>query len=229
MRNKLVMILTIMLAIIGFNGGMIVNAAEQNPAFEITDDYIIIEHVKYVFKDNKINYNNLEYELIDDNLLVAYDSEGIPNLLSIPTEEYRIKDEERIAELNASVGLLVNGSSAIPSSTVNLPYTKKLSSSQWSVTTPAGNVNIPGQKFYKVLSLKITGLSSSKSKKFDVRGIYGDISGNWYDLPAYSNYDFGVKNIVKWQNFTSTRYAKLIFGSLSGQTGYTYTMNRGTV
>lgn len=71
--------------------GCIVNATEQNPAFEITNDYIIIEHVKYVFKDNKINYNNLEYELIDDNLLVAYDSEGIPNLLSIPTEENRIK------------------------------------------------------------------------------------------------------------------------------------------
>lgn len=209
--------------------GCIVNATEQNPAFEITNDYIIIEHVKYVFKDNKINYNNLEYELIDDNLLVAYDSEGIPNLLSIPTEENRIKDEEKIAELNASVGLTANESRAIPSSTVNLPYTKKLSSSQWSVTTPAANVNIPGKKFYKVLSLKITGLSNSKSKKIDVRGIFGDVSGNWYDLTTYSNHDFGVKNIVKWQNFTSTRYAKLIFCSLSGQTGYTYTMNRGTI
>lgn len=222
-------ILTLMLSITCLNGKSIVTAtSEQNPTFKITDNYIIIEHTKYIFKNNKIYYNDLEYELIDDNLLVAYDTDGILNLLSIPTEENRIKDKEILNELNSSVGLSINGIRAIPSSTVNLPYTKKTSSSQWSVTTPAANVNVPGKTFYKILSLKITGLSSSKSKKFDVHGIYGDVSGNWYDLPDYSNYDFGTKNIVKWQNFTSTRYAKLVFGSLSGQTGYTYTINRAT-
>ena len=43
-------ILTLMLSITCLNGKSIVTAtSEQNPTFKITDDYIIIEHIKIHF------------------------------------------------------------------------------------------------------------------------------------------------------------------------------------
>lgn len=229
MKKKLVIVLTLVLTMLGANNGMVVRASEDDPAFLITDEYVIIEHVRYAIDNKKVNYNELEYEQIDKNLFVAYDAEGIPNAFSLPLEENRIKDKERIRELDNLVGISSDGTRALPSSTVNPPYTRTLSSTQWSVTTPAVNVNVPGGNFYRVLSLKITGLAWNASKVFSVHGIYGDISGNWYDLPKFLNHSFATNNTVKWQNFTSTRYAILTFGNLAGETGYTYTVNRSAI
>ena len=229
MKKKLVIVLTLVLTMLCSNNGMVVRASEDDPAFLITDEYVIIEHVRYAIDNKKISYNGLEYEQIDENLFVTYDTEGTLNAFSLPLEENRIKDKERIRELDNLVGISSDGTRALPSSTVNPPYTRTLSSSQWSVTTPAVNVNVPGGKFYRVLSLKITGLAWNASKVFSVHGIYGDISGNWYDLPKFLNHSFATNNTVKWQNFTSTRYAILTFGNLAGETGYTYTVNRSAI
>lgn len=223
MKNKLIVILSIMIAILSTSN---CTKAMEDVSFLITDDYVIIEHVKYAIIDNKFNYNGLEYEKVEDNLYVAYDEKGIPNIISLPTEEYRITDEKVIEELNNSVGITDEVTRLIPSSTVNLPYTK--TSDSWLVTTPAVNVNVPGGNFYRVLSLKITGLAWNASKIFDVHGIYGDVLGNWYDLPTFKNHNFGTSNTVKWLNYSSTRYAKLIFGNLANENGFTYTVNRST-
>lgn len=214
--------------ILCINSGLAVKALENDPAFLNTDEYLIIEHKKYELIDNKIHYNGLEYELIDENLLVAYDLEGIANILSLPLEKYRIKDKEKMNELNNSVASSDDRQKAIPSSTVNLPYTKKLADNVSSVISPTVNVNVPGSTFYRVLSLKITGLVWNAPKNFDVRGIHGDVAENWYDLPIFRNHNFGTNNTVKWQNFTSTRCVTLIFCNLAGETGYTYTINRST-
>lgn len=229
MKKKIVIVLALLLTFLSSTSGMSVKASEDNPAFLITDEYIIIEHVKYKMMDNKINYNGLVYELNEDDLLVAYDADGTPNIISLPVEKFKITDEERIKELNKMVGISSDGTRDLPSYTVNPPYTKKLGSTQWSETSPYVNVNVPGQTYYRVLSLKITGLAWNASKKFDVHGIYGDISGNWYDLTKFRNYDFGLNNTIKWQNFSSTRYAALVFGNLAGETGYTYTINRSSI
>ncbi|MEF9962021.1 MAG: hypothetical protein RR945_03215 [Erysipelotrichaceae bacterium] len=228
MKKRLVMILTLTFAIFVMSNASGIKAMENNPAFFVADEYVIIEHSKYDLVNNKIIYNGLEYELIDSGVFEAYDDEGILNILSLPIEDNRITDKERIKELNEQVGISSDGNRSLPSSTVNAPYTRTLPNNQWSVTTPAVNINIPGQTYYRVLSLKVTGLAWNASKKFSVHGIWGDIAGDWYDLPKFLNHDFGLNNTVKWQNFSTTRYAILTFGSLAGETGYTYTINKST-
>lgn len=229
MKKKLIISVSLLFTILLNAFPVSVKAFQYEPEFLITNEYVIIEYEKYDLVDNKINYNNRVYELIDDNFFVSYDCDGTKNILTLPLENNKIKDKTRIKQLNDLVGINPNSQRAIPSTTVNPPYTKTLANDQWIETSPAVNVNMPGKPFYKVLSLKITGLAWNASKIFDVYGIYGDSAGNWYDLPSLKNHNFGSNNIVKWNNFSSTRYAILTFGNISGETGYTYTINRSTI
>lgn len=221
MKKKLVIALTLMLTIFSLN----IKASEDDPAYLITDEYIIIEHVKYDLVDNKIKYMGLDFEL-EDSVLVAYDAEGVPNILVLPVEQNRIKDEETIRELNSQVGISANKTRAIPTYTVNLPYSKTLSNSQWSDTTPAININVPGKTEIPYTYLSVSGLAWNANKHFSVGHTTGDFAGNWYSQPFKNDHNFGAVNKLIFINTTATRYAIYTLGNLGGETGYTYSFTK---
>ncbi|MGB4984659.1 MAG: hypothetical protein WBO70_02660 [Erysipelotrichaceae bacterium] len=67
------------------------------------------------------------------------------------------------------------------------------------------------------------------TKIFKVNGLYGDVAGNWYELPTVNNHDFGNVDTIRYLNYTSTRYIKFFIACLYGEPGFTYTINRGLV
>lgn len=211
----------IVITISTITGGKNIKAVEENPAYLITNDYIIIDHVKYDLVNNRINYLGLEFEL-NEGTLTAYDSEGVENIIVLPVEQNKITDEKTIEELNAMVGLSNEKLRALPSKTVNLPYKHTLSNNQWCDTTPAININIPGKTEIPITNLKITGMAWNANKHFSIGWSTGDVNGNWYGQKFINDYDFRIVNLRRFVNMTATRYEIFTLGNLAGETGYTY-------
>lgn len=122
MKKKFILALTLIIMVFAISDGKAIKA-DSDPAFLITENYIIIDHVKYDLVDNKISYKGLDFELIDA-ALVAYDEDEAANIFVLPVEQNRIKDKEKINELNALVGDSNITTRSIPTSTVNPPYTR---------------------------------------------------------------------------------------------------------
>lgn len=123
MKRKFMFFLTFLLTIFMVSSGESIKATENDPAYMITDDYVIIDHVRYELNENKIHYMGLDFEL-KDGTLIAHDAEGVESIMVLPVKENRITDKETIAKLNAMVGVSDSKTRAIPSNTVNLDYKK---------------------------------------------------------------------------------------------------------
>lgn len=217
MKKKLIWVMVVSLLTFGVGSGNSIKAAE-GPAFLIAEDYVIINYEKYDLVDNKVTYDGLDFELIDGSL-VAYDAEGVANIIPLPVEENKITDEELLAELN-SQNLDGYNRSFTPSNAVYPPYTKTIPAGQWNTQSPY--VHLKGGYTY----LTITKMPASSDKHFTVTFLWGDLAGDWYRHDPHVNYDFGgVKNYIKYLMLTSTRYGIFTLGNLYGAPGYTYTVS----
>lgn len=218
MKKKIGLIVTLVLALLCSSSN--ISAMENNPAFLIADDYIIIDYKKYDLVDNKVIYNGIEYVLEDFNL-VSYDADGHETILLLPVEENRIKDEKLIQELNRQVGISSDGATTLSVSAVNCPYFEIVPAGQWNAETPFINVNAPGTTPVAFTHLTIKDIGSTK-KIFTVTGIWGDIGGDWYSLDAHKEQDFSKKYYITYGHISTLRYFKFFIGSLYGTPGFTY-------
>lgn len=212
-----------MLMLVSSNIG--VNAMERNPAFFLAEDYVIIDYVKYNLVNNKVFYNGLEYELIDATLM-AYDANGVPNVIVLPVEQNMIKDDERIRELNRSIGLNARGS--VPTKTVPLPFSATVAKGGWFAQSPYVRVNLPEQEFMKFTYITISNMPVSARKDFKFSMVYCDVFGNWYDS-EYWNRNLSVLNYIKIQNYTTLAYASFGIACLYGEPGFTYRITKGKI
>lgn len=226
MRKNIFISLIAILALFSVCGGGSIQALEDNPAYLISDDYIIIDHVKYDLVNNKINYYGLEYELIEGSL-VAYDEQGVPNVIVLPVEENKITDEDEIRELNSKIGKSDVNTRAVPTNPKNLPYSANVSAGNWYVETPA--VKIIDGTAYRVTKITLSNFSSSAVKRFSVVFRYCDALGNWYKSEQVNDYNFGKVNYLRFQNLSTTRYGMFALGSLYDEPSYKYTISRSKI
>lgn len=223
MKKNIFTILIVILTIFSVSSGVAVQALENSPAYFISENYVIIDYVKYNLINNKINYNGLEYELVDASLL-AYDAQGVPNIIVLPVEENRITDETEIRELNSKIGIPSINTRAVPTNAKNLPYSATVPSGQWYVETPA--VKIVDPTAYRVTKLTLSNFPSLVTKRFSVSFRYCDSLGNWYIHSQVNDHDFGKVNYIRFQNLSTTRYGIFHIGSLYGEPTYKYTISR---
>ncbi len=221
MKKIVSMLMLVLTVAIGNNVTVI--KAEQN-AYEIGDDYVIIDYEKYDLIDNKITFEGKECELINNNL-IGLDDEGVVTVIPLPVKENMLSNKEKEKILQEQAESIANNLMRIESRATSLPYSKTIPSGQRNAQTPKFDINIPGKTFYRYTYLTITKMPLLSSKNFSVAFIYSDIAGNWYDQTFYTNYNFGSKSYIKYLNLTTTRYGIISMTSLNSSSGYTYTIS----
>lgn len=212
MKKRLIWVMVLSFLMFGVISGENVHAS-QGPAFLIEEDYVIINYERYELVDNKIFFDGLEYELIDNNF-ISYDEENVTNVLLMPVPENQITDKAVLARLN---GQIHNDTKAIPSNIVATPYTKVVPAGEWNSQTPY--LTMKGG--YTILRLDSM---PQANKVFSVHLGWCDIAGDWYTYPPINNYDFSVKNFIQFSKFSSAVCGQFILGDLYGTPGYKYTI-----
>lgn len=212
MKKRLIWVMVLSLLMIGAISGETVHASE-GPAFLIEEDYVLINYERYELVDNKIFFDGLEYELIENNF-ISYDKENVLNVLLMPVLENQITDKAVLARLK---GQIYNDTKAIPSTIVATPYTKVVPAGVWSSQTPY--LNMKGG--YTILRLDSM---PQVNKLFNVNLIWCDKVGDWYTYPAITNYDFAKKNFIQFSKFSTAVCGQFILGNLYGTPGYKYSV-----
>lgn len=109
MKKRSIWVMVLSFLMFGAISGKNVHASE-GPAFLIEEDHVIINYERYELVDNKIFFDGLEYELIDNNF-ISYDKENVIDVLLMPVPENQITDKAVLARLN---GQIHNNTKAIP-------------------------------------------------------------------------------------------------------------------
>lgn len=144
----------------------------------------------------------------------------------MPVEQNLIKDEQKIKELNHSLGKDARGN--VPSNSVPLPYSATVAKGGWSAESPYVRINLPGQEFRAYTYVTITNMPLTARKDFKFGYLYCDAVGNWYDTEYWTK-NLSEINYLKVQNFTTTAYAKFFIACLYGEPGFTYKTTKSNV
>lgn len=198
-------------------------AAESQPEFAITDEFVIINSVSYKIHNNTIQYNGETYEVEENYTLSKYDENGRKIICILPVEQNRVTDPVEIAQLNAAVAELEENSTSaysFPSSHVSLPYSANVPKGQYMTITPAFKM-IESQFSYKT-KLKLTNFPLLADRRFHIIFSTCDPTGNWTSV-TIPMHDFLVDNVIAYQNLSSMRYGRFSITNLYGDPSPSYT------
>lgn len=187
-------------------------ANEEQPAFEVTDDHVVIDSVAYELVNNTIQYDGMTFELRGYSLY-SIDTDGSLVVMILPVEQNQVTDPEKIAQLNAGL----KATKDVPSNPESLPYTADVKKGTSSVTTPYFEIN--PSKYYYYTMLSITDVSP-KTTKFSAYFSCCDMLGKWYSDEEHMDWDFSKP--LKVLNMSTTRYGGFIIESPSSKPSYTY-------
>lgn len=184
---------------------------------EITNDYVIIDGVKYVVVDNKVEYNGNVYEL-SNGKLERFDKEGNLIVLALPTKDNKITNPQLIEELNKKLNSESALNLGIPTEYVTLPYGAYVPEGQWNTVTPT--FQIPTNPFYYGINLELSNLPLFSDKRYQIIYSYCDLLGEWYSVTEY--YDFSLSSRIRFENYSSNRYGFFSITNLYGNPSPSY-------
>lgn len=187
-------------------------AKEEQPAFEVTDDHVVIDSVSYELVNNTIQYDGMTFELRGYSLY-AIDTDGSLVVMVLPVEQNRVTDPEEIAKLNAGL----KATKDVPSNPESLPYSADVKKGTSSVTSPYFEINPSKYYYYTMLSISDT---SPKTNTFSAYFKFYDMFGNWYADEEHVDWNFSKP--LKFLNMSTTRYGYMRIESPSSKPSYTY-------
>lgn len=215
MKRKMISLLLAAALVVGICP--VAFAAEGQPRYAITDDVVIIDYAEYEIINGKIQYNGWTYD-VDGNVLVRYDAEG-PIYLVLPTEQNRITNSERIAELNAAIGKEDPLGRAVPSNPVNLPYTANVA--RGTITTISPAFKIVPSRFYNYINCRLTNFSTPVNKTYYIIFSSCDVTGTWTEYQT--RWDFGGRDFVRFDVYSSMQYGLFAITNLYDDPAPSYT------
>lgn len=184
------------------------------PAYAITDNVVIINHIPYEINNNKILYNGLNYE-IEDNLLVSYD-DNILTLFVLPFKENIVTNPFEIARLNASISISSNSTRVL---NVTIPYQADVPSGQWQTITPTFALNGSGYNYLTYLKLNNF---SSNDRTFLIIAAVKSSDGTWSSGSKQHTF-VAPFNAVRFQNDSTMTHGRFTMTNLYGDPSPSYT------
>ena len=150
-------------------------AEETTPAFAITEEAVIIDHVPYAIENGAIQYEGKTYEVQEDDTLISYDKDGLAELLVLPINVKEVTEPEKIAELNAALSQAQRNNffsrffrSTLTRniSAIDLPYSENVVKGALIAVTPV--FNVISTEYHYATHLKVYGLSLLDDPNFKV-------------------------------------------------------------
>lgn len=221
MKTKKIIAIFLSMIIAISNFGILSYAKEEQPIYEITDEYVMIDSVKYELIDNTIQYNGNIYEL-QGSTLVTYDEKG-PIYLILPVEQNVIKDPKLIEKFYNTLENKNMLRGEIPSNPVSLPYSAEVPEGQWYTETPFFEIIV--DDFYRCTELTISNFSTNETL-FSLYFMYIDYRGVLVGDRFVTEFDFNRPgNSARFVNLSTSRYGLFQFSNLYGESSFTYTIS----
>ena len=197
-------------------------AEETTPAFAITEEAVIIDHVPYAIENGTIQYEGKTYEVQEDGVLATYDENGEESALLLPTEQYWVSDPERIAELDAAVA---NSNRRKMSRGIvygSLPFEGRIPAGFRNKVMTAA-FNIIDTCFERAIVVELSGFALFADKNFEIIFSTGDGRGSWQEARVIGSDLLKIRRMkAAFENFSTHTYGVFTINYLGDKSNPAY-------